>query len=91
MRGDGRRTYEEGCLSIPEHFAQVERPDSVRVRYIDPDGKAQEMLCEGVLSTVVQHELDHLDGRLFIDYLGRLKRDMIIRKFVKAKRAEQTV
>lgn len=90
MRGDGLSSYEEGCLSIPDHFAEVERPGSVRVRYIDRDGKQQEMMCEGVLATVVQHELDHLDGRLFIDYLGRLKRDMIIRKFVKAKRAEQT-
>ncbi len=90
MRGDGRRTYEEGCLSIPEHFAEIERPDSIRVRYIDREGKSQEMLCDGVLATVLQHELDHLDGRLFIDYLGRLKRDMIIRKFVKAKRAEQS-
>ena len=89
-RGDGLRTYEEGCLSIPEHFAEIERPDSVRVRYVDLAGKQQEMLCEGILATCVQHEMDHLDGRLFIDYLGRLKRDMIIRKFVKAKRAEQT-
>lgn len=89
-RGDGVRVYEEGCLSIPEHYAEVERPDSVRVVYVDRDGREQEMLCEGILATCVQHEIDHLDGRLFIDYLGRLKRDMIVRKFVKAKRAEQT-
>ena len=88
-RGDKLSTHEEGCLSIPEHFAQVERPDSVRVRYVDRDGQQQELLCEGILATCVQHEMDHLDGRLFIDYLGRLKRDMIIRKFVKARRAEQ--
>ena len=89
--GDSVRSYEEGCLSIPEVYAEVERPDSVLVRYLDRDGQEREMPCEGILATVVQHEMDHLDGRLFIDYLGRLKRDMIIRKFVKAKRAEQAV
>ena len=88
-RGDTLTSYEEGCLSIPEIYAEVERPDSVLVRYIDRDGTAQVMQCDGVLATCVQHEMDHLDGRLFIDYLGRLKRDMIIRKFVKARRAEQ--
>ena len=89
-RGQTLRAYEEGCLSIPEVFAEVERPDTVRVQFIDRDGRPQEMLCKDILATCVQHEMDHLDGRLFIDYLGRLKRDMIIRKFVKAKRSEQT-
>jgi peptide deformylase len=89
-RGDVLVAYEEGCLSIPEIYAEVERPDSVTVRYIDRDGKQQEMQCDDVLATCVQHEIDHLDGKLFIDYLGRLKRGMIIRKFVKARRAEQT-
>lgn len=88
-RSEATSVYEEGCLSIPEHYAEVERPASVRVRYIDRDGKEQEMQCDGILATCVQHEMDHLDGKLFIDYLGRIKRDMIIRKFVKAKRAEQ--
>ena len=89
-RSETTRTYEEGCLSIPEYYAHVERPDGVLVRYIDRNGQQQEMLCEDILATCVQHEMDHLDGKLFIDYLGRLKRDMIIRKFVKARRAEQT-
>ena len=87
--GDERNLHEEGCLSIPEVYAEIERPASVRVAYLDRDGKPREMDCDGVLATCVQHELDHLDGRLFIDHLGRLRRDMIIRKFVKAKRAEQ--
>jgi peptide deformylase len=80
------RLHEEGCLSIPEIYAEVERPNAVRMRYLDRAGLRQEMLCEGILSTVVQHELDHLDGKLFIDYLSRLKRDRIVRKFVKAER-----
>jgi peptide deformylase len=83
--GGEMRLHEEGCLSIPEVYAEVERPASALVRYIDRDGKPQEMLCEGLLSTVVQHEMDHLDGKLFIDYLSRLKRDMIIKKFKKQK------
>jgi peptide deformylase len=90
-RGDVLKGYEEGCLSIPDIYAEVERPDSVLVRYIDRDGRQQEMQCDDVLATVVQHEMDHLDGKLFIDYLGRLRRDMIIRKFIKARRLDQAV
>lgn len=81
-------TYEEGCLSIPEFYAEIERPAAVRVAYIDRHGKPQEMLCEGLLGTVVQHEIDHLDGRLFIDYLSKLRRDRVIKKFTKAKKSE---
>ena len=88
--GPEPRLHEEGCLSIPEVYAEVERPGSARVAYIDRDGKQAEMLCEGFLATVVQHEIDHLDGKLFIDFLSRLKRDMIVRKFVKAKKASTT-
>lgn len=80
-------TYEEGCLSIPEFFAEVERPASVRVAYRDPKGNAKEELCEGLLATVVQHEIDHLNGVLFIDYLSRLRRDRVIKKFTKASKA----
>ncbi len=76
--------YEEGCLSIPDYYAEVERPAAVTVRFLDRDGKEQEMRAEGLLATCVQHEVDHLDGKLFIDYLSRLKRDMVIRKFAKA-------
>jgi peptide deformylase len=81
-----RSTYEEGCLSIPEYYAEVERPASVRA--LDRDGKPREVLAEGLLATVLQHEIDHLDGVLFIDHISKLKRDRVIKKFQKAaKRA----
>jgi peptide deformylase len=83
---DERQTAEEGCLSIPEYFAEVERPAAVRVGYVDREGKKQEMDAEGVLAICLQHEIDHLDGKLFIDYLSKLKRDMVIKKFVKQAR-----
>jgi peptide deformylase len=83
-----RATYEEGCLSIPEYYAEVERPASVRARALDRDGKLREVLAEGLLATVLQHEIDHLDGVLFIDHISKLKRDRVIKKFAKAaKRA----
>jgi len=83
-----RGTYEEGCLSIPEYYAEVERPASVRARALDRDGKLREILAEGLLATVLQHEVDHLDGVLFIDHISKLKRDRVIKKFQKAaKRA----
>jgi peptide deformylase len=85
---DERSTYEEGCLSIPEYYEEVERPASVKVRYIDRDGKVQEQLAEGLLATVLQHEIDHLNGVLFIDYLSKLKRDRVIKKFAKIARRE---
>ena len=74
---------EEGCLSIPEYFAEVERPAKVRVAYVDRDGKNHEIEADGVLAVCLQHEIDHLDGKLFIDRLSKLKRDMVIRKFSK--------
>jgi len=82
------RLHEEGCLSIPDITAEIERPGKTRVSYIDREGKKQEVALEGIWSTIVQHEIDHLNGILFIDYLSRLKRDMIVKKFTKAKRAE---
>jgi len=81
---DDRSTYEEGCLSIPEYYAEVERPASVRIRYLDRDGALKESLAEGMLATVLQHEIDHLDGVLFIDHISKLKRDRVIKKFQKA-------
>jgi peptide deformylase len=84
--GEELRVHEEGCLSIPDVYAEIERPRAVRVRYINRDGKPAEMVCEDVLSTVVQHEIDHLDGKLFIDYLSRLRRDRIVKKMTKARR-----
>ena len=83
-RSDERSTYEEGCLSIPEYFSEVERPASIRVRHLDRGGRKHEVLAEGLLATVLQHEIDHLDGVLFIDHLSKLKRDRVIKKFQKA-------
>ena len=76
--------YNEGCLSVPEHYAEVERPARVKVRYFDYHGKQQEELMEGLKATCVQHEIDHLNGVVFIDYLSKLKRNMIIKKVRKA-------
>jgi len=80
---DERAIAEEGCLSIPEFYAEVERPASIRVRYLDRDGKLQEIDAEGILATCLQHEIDHLDGKLFIDHISKLKRDMVIKRFAK--------
>jgi peptide deformylase len=85
---DEMRVHEEGCLSIPEVTAEVERPAEIRVAFLDREGKPQEVELEGIWATIVQHEIDHLNGVLFIDYLSRLKRDMIVKKFTKQKRAE---
>ena len=79
-------TYEEGCLSIPDQYAEVKRPASVRVEWTDLDGTRQERDFTGLWATCAQHEIDHLDGKLFIDYLGPLKRQMITRKMEKLKR-----
>ncbi|WP_071795795.1 peptide deformylase [Natronohydrobacter thiooxidans] len=79
-------TYEEGCLSIPEQYAEVTRPRSVTMRWIGLDGKLQEAEFDGLWATCAQHELDHLNGKLFIDHLGAIKRGMITRKMVKLKR-----
>lgn len=81
--------YEEGCLSIPEHYADVERPAEVKVTWTDLDGAAREEHFDGLWATCVQHEIDHLDGRLFIDYLKPLRRQMITRKMVKLKRERE--
>jgi peptide deformylase len=84
--GDDRATHEEGCLSIPEYYAEVERPAAVRVAYLDRDGKPREIEATGLLAICLQHEIDHLNGTLFIDYLSKLKRDMVIKKFTKQAR-----
>ncbi len=80
---DEPSTYEEGCLSIPDYYAEVERPAGCVVKYIDRDGKGQVIKAEGLLSTCLQHEIDHLNGKLFIDELSKLKRDMVVKKFTK--------
>jgi len=82
--------YEEGCLSVPEHYADVTRPAQVKIRYIDYENEIRTLEADGLLATCVQHEIDHLDGILFIDHISALKRNMILRKLVKArKEAEQ--
>ncbi len=75
--------YEEGCLSIPDYYAEVERPAGVRVKYVDRHGKSQEIEAKGLLATCLQHEIDHLNGVLFIDHISKLKREMVTRKFGK--------
>jgi peptide deformylase len=85
---DEKSTYEEGCLSIPEFYSEVERPAQVRVKYLDLDGKSHEISANGLLATCLQHEIDHTNGILFIDHLSKLKRDRVLKKFSKvAKRA----
>ncbi len=79
-------TYEEGCLSLPGFFAEIERPAECHLDYLDYNGKKKKLKAEGLLSTCIQHEIDHLNGVLFIDYLSKLKKDMIIKKLVKNKK-----
>jgi len=80
-------TYEEGCLSLPEHYAEVKRPAEAKIRYLDETGAAQELHAKELLATCIQHEIDHLNGILFVDYLSALKRNMILRKLTKMKKA----
>jgi peptide deformylase len=84
-RNEDKSIYEEGCLSVPDQFAEIERPNSCDVEYLDYDGKKQLLKAEGLLATCIQHEMDHLEGILFIDYLSKLKKSMIIKKLSKIK------
>jgi peptide deformylase len=85
-----KKAYEEGCLSIPEYYGDVERPAQVKVKYLDLEGQSQEIEADGLLATCLQHEIDHLNGVLFIDHLSKLKRDRVLKKFSKAaKRAAE--
>jgi peptide deformylase len=83
---DARSVYEEGCLSIPDYYAEVERPAGITVKHLDRDGKEQVTEADGLLATCLQHEIDHLNGVLFIDHISKLKREMVIRKFTKASK-----
>jgi peptide deformylase len=85
-RSDARKTYNEGCLSIPEQYAEIERPDIVTARWLDEKGQSQEGEFGGLMSVCLQHEVDHLNGVLFIDHLSRLKRDMVVKKVLKARK-----
>jgi peptide deformylase len=78
--------YNEGCLSLPEHYADVARPKAIRVRYLDHQNEIRELEAEGLLATCIQHEMDHLDGILFVDHITALKRNIILRKLLKAKK-----
>jgi peptide deformylase len=86
--GSELRMHEEGCLSLPDVRVEIDRPSTVTVRYLDREGKAQELSAEGLLATAIQHEVDHLDGKLIIDFLSRLKRDIIVRRFKKQAKGE---
>ena len=84
---DEDTTYNEGCLSLPEHYADVVRPKGIRVRYLDHQTEIRELEAEGLLATCIQHEMDHLDGILFVDHITALKRNIILRKLLKAKKS----
>ena len=84
-------TYEEGCLSVPGQFAEIDRPDKCHVKYLDYYGEKKEIKAEGMLATCIQHEIDHLEGILFIDYLSKLKKTMIIKKLSKQKKAIERI
>ena len=84
-------TYEEGCLSLPGHFAEIERPAECHVKYVDYTGEEKEIKASGLLSTCIQHEIDHLNGVLFIDYLSKLKKDIIIKKVSKDKKETERI
>ncbi len=86
FRSNKTSTYEEGCLSLPGHFAEVERPAECHLNFVDYNGKKKNLKADGLLATCIQHEVDHLNGILFIDHISKLKRDMIIKKLKKSKK-----
>ena len=88
---DETSTYEEGCLSIPDTFIEIERPKICNVEYIDLDGKLKSIYCDGLLSTCIQHEINHLDGKLIIDHLSKLKKDLIIKKVSKLTKDKKKI
>lgn len=87
---DEDRVHEEGCLSLPDHYAEVVRPDAITIRYLDRENEIREIEADGMLATCIQHEIDHLDGILFVDHVSALKRNMILRKLTKAKKLAET-
>ena len=88
---DSNAAYEEGCLSVPGQFAEISRPDKCKVKYLDYNGDKQILEAEGLLATCIQHEIDHLEGILFIDYLSKLKKNMIIKKLSKQKKSLERI
>ena len=91
IKSKNNSTYEEGCLSVPGQFAEIDRPDKCHITYLDYNGQPKEMQAEGMLATCIQHEIDHLEGILFIDYLSKLKKTMIIKKLSKQKKALERI
>tara|TARA_Y100001960_G_scaffold318199_1_gene387632 strand:- start:463 stop:987 length:525 start_codon:yes stop_codon:yes gene_type:complete len=91
QKSKNNSTYEEGCLSVPGQFAEIDRPDRCYIKYLDYHGEKKEIEAEGMLSTCIQHEMDHLEGILFIDYLSKLKKTMIIKKLSKQKKAIERI
>jgi len=90
-KSENNSTYEEGCLSVPGQFAEVDRPDLCHVNYLDYNGQKKELKAQGLLATCIQHEMDHLEGILFIDYLSKLKRNFIVKKLSKQKKALERI
>ena len=86
---DHDNNYNEGCLSLPEHYAEVVRPAEIKVRYLDHQNEIRELAADGLLATCIQHEIDHLDGILFVDHISALKRNMILRKLLKSKKTQE--
>ena len=91
LKSNSNATYEEGCLSVPGQFAEIARPDRCHVTYLDYNGKQQELKAEGLLATCIQHEIDHLEGILFIDYLSKLKKSFIVKKLSKQKKSLERI
>ncbi|MDC0205585.1 peptide deformylase [Pelagibacteraceae bacterium] len=85
-KSENKSTYEEGCLSVPGQFAEIDRPDKCHIKYLDYNGQQKEIKAEGMIATCIQHEMDHLEGILFIDYLSKLKKTMIVKKLSKQKK-----
>ena len=91
IKSKNNSTYEEGCLSVPGQFAEVDRPDQCHISFLDYEGKKKELKAEGLLATCIQHEMDHLEGILFIDYLSKLKKNFIVKKLSKQKKALERI
>ena len=91
IRSKNKSTYEEGCLSVPGQFAEVDRPNECQVSYLDYNGQKKELKAEGLLATCIQHEMDHLEGILFIDYLSKLKKNYIVKKLSKQKKVLERI
>jgi len=90
-KSENNSTYEEGCLSVPGQFAEIDRPDQCHISYLDYNGQKKELKAEGLLATCIQHEMDHLEGILFIDYLSKLKKNFIVKKLSKQKKALERI